>query len=100
MQTSIAVTNLPIIQSQKDALLALFDTPAYATLKQIISARCITAQVEAMNAQLFEHQTEAAKDHAEVAKNNAIRFNATLDVLDELQGNPDSWDQVQLEPRR
>lgn len=95
---SIIANRFPIADAEKDQLRTMFASPAWSTLREIVSARCVEAQAHYLDASMYE--TENASDAAATAKASAKRFNTTMDVLDEAEKNMDEWYRITLEQRR
>ena len=80
---SLTTTPVPLEQAQQDQLRTMFASPAFGTLREIISAHCTKWQAEYLEASLYS--TEVAEGKADHAKTEAARFNTALDVLDFIQ---------------
>lgn len=93
----IVANKYPIEPPQVDNLRTLFESPAYTTLKEIIVAHCVHAQVQFMNCSLYnnDNATVQAMEH----QTQAARFNNALDVLDDLEGKMEEWFRIKLETR-
>lgn len=100
MQFPIASNKWPLVQQDKDKIQTVLANPGYLLLKEIIAAHCVVAQVDAMNASLYDKDNPNAQAVASGAQAKAARLNAALDVLDEIEAKPDEWFKVTLEPRR
>lgn len=95
---SLEISKVPIENEQQDKLRTLFASPGWLILREVLSAACVEAQVAYMDASLY--QNENAIERADTAKAAAVRFNTTLDVLDEVQSNVDGWYRITIEQRR
>lgn len=95
---SLQAVKVPLEQVQQDQLQTLFASPGWAILREVISAHCVSAQAEFLDAFLYDN--EVAADRAKSAKAQAKLYNDALDVLDGLQGKMDEWYRINLEQRR
>jgi hypothetical protein len=100
MPSIIFVSQVPANGDQRKLLTGLFASPGLSLLKEIITSRCIKAQAEAMNAELYEGNNEKAEDIARTQRAQARLYNQVLDVLDDIGNKEDEWFTVKLEPRR
>jgi hypothetical protein len=100
MPSIIFVSQIPTDGDQKKLLTGLFASPGLSLLKEIVAAHCVKYQAQAINAELYEHDNEKAKDIAENQRAQARLYNQVLDVLDDLGNKEEEWFTVKLEPRR
>ncbi len=99
MPETIIVTRLPADATQRTTLQSLFGSPGFSLLKEMVAARCIQSQVEAMNARLYP-SNEGAASAAVEEERMAAEYNRTLDILDDIAQKEDEWFTVKLEHRR
>lgn len=95
---SLEVVRIPLEQTQQDQLRTLFASPGWLILREVLSAHCVEAQAEFLDASMYEN--DVATGRASAAQTKAKLFNDTLDVLDGLQGKMDEWYRINLEQRR
>lgn len=95
---SIQTTKVQLEPQQQDALKTLFASPAWATLREVISAHCTEAQVQFLDTSMYD--TESAIAKAAAARALASGYNITMDVLDGLQENSEEWYRITVETRR
>lgn len=98
MNGSILTTRIPVDQKQRDGLRTMFASGDYLTLREVISAHCVEAQIDSGNKALYAN--ENAKLQSEASKTRAAQFNTVLDVLDFLERNGEEWFRISLEQRR
>ena len=98
IQRSIQSSRHVLETSQQEQLTALFSSPGWSVLRDVISAHCVEAQTNYLDASLYD--TESAGDKAASDMALARKFNTTLDVLDAIQRNSDQWFRITIEPRR
>jgi hypothetical protein len=96
MPTTIVAQKLTLIEHDKEAVRKVFLTQGYLKLKEMIQARCIESQCEAMNALLYP-ENDTATARAEAAHKRAVSLNQFLDTLDDLEQKEDQWFTVKLE---
>lgn len=99
MPETVIVTRLPADATQQATLQSVFSSPGFSLLKEMVAARCIVAQVEAMNARLYP-RNEAAEATATENERRAAEYNRCLDILDDISQKEDDWFTVKLEHRR
>lgn len=93
----IKVEQVPLEQVNVDKLRTLFASPEYALLKMIIGAYATKEIVGLSNASMYD--TPQAEAQFENHRQKAKEFTVTLDVLDEIEGNP-QWFTLKLDQRR
>lgn len=99
MPVTIVATRQPLDATQQGLLRNLFDSPAFSLLKEVVVARCIDRQVEAINAALYPN-SETATDVAAHEIAAASGLNTILDLLDDLSKEEQEWWTIKMEPRR
>ena len=98
-QQTILANRLPLNPEQRGLLAKLFASPEYSLLQQLIIARAINCQVDAMNTALYE-DNELAFIKADSQRKKAAFYQAMLDELESLALKEDQWSLVALEHRR
>lgn len=93
---TIVISRLPAGATQRKELEKLFASPTYLFFKEMVASKCISHQVESMNAALYPDNEDAVAKH-EVEKRKASIVKALLDVLDDLEKKEDEWFTVKLE---
>lgn len=96
---TIIFTPVPMDQEQMKRLQELFAHPGFDLLKRIIGAHASQQQVEAMNAGLYTHFSEFAKDDTRKALQRAAEYAASLEFLEDISMRQDSWFTAKLETR-
>lgn len=99
MPETIIFTPIPADATRQGILRDLFGSPGFSLLKEMVAAKCIEAQVEAMNARLYPKNEEAAAK-AEARERQAAEYSRCLDLLDDLAEKEQEWFTVKLEHRR
>jgi hypothetical protein len=94
---NILAKQIRVEPAQADQLRALFTSPGYSVLLEVIAGHCARHQADWMNSQLYN--TDAAEAREITSKIAAVRYNAARDVLDALQANEEEWFRTQLEQR-
>lgn len=97
MHTLLA-NSTPIEPKQAEDLRALFTSPGYAVLREIIAGHCAAAQVQFMNTSLYDNENAAAQGKEFLER--AIQFNAALDVIDLVAASEEKWVRTQVETKR
>lgn len=97
---TILIEKMPVTKEDAGQIQTTFASAGYLLLKEVIAAHCVDRQVQAMNVGLYDATNPAADAATKAAKAAAARYKSVLDVLDELEGKPDDWFKVKLEPRR
>lgn len=95
---SLTAISVPLEPAQQDQLRTMFNSPAFMSLREIISAHCTKWQADYLEFSLYA--TDQAEQKAAEAKLEAMKFNLTLDVLDFIQEKGDQWFRITLEQRR
>lgn len=95
----ILFTRIPVLDTQLDALRTLLSSPGFSLLKEVVSAKCIEAQVDAMNARLYPSH-DVAQTEATEKERKAADFSKCLEILDDLQEKEQEWFTAKLEHRR
>lgn len=99
MPETIFPTKVPADAIQRGHLQTLFSSPGFSLLKEMIAARCIEAQVEAMNMRLYP-KNPVAVGGADEKEFEARLLNGCLEYLDFFSGSDQEWHTVKLEHRR
>lgn len=99
MAEPIIFTRVPIVATQQDILRTALASSGFSILKEVISAKCIEAQVKSMNAHLYMVNESAIREANEQSR-MASKYNSFLDILDELQEKEEEWFTAKLEHRR
>lgn len=105
----ITYDKVPIEQVNVDKLRTLLASPEFALLKAVIGAKASERTVQFANASLYRKvrkegsmvqvPDDAADLHAENSRARAAQYTAALDVLDEIESNPE-WFNIKLDQRR
>lgn len=105
----ITYDKLQLDQPSIDKLRTLFASPEYALLKSVIGARATERSIQFANASLYRRVrkegswADADQDNAEMhavnAREKAEVYTHALDVLDEIEANP-QWFHLKLDQRR
>jgi hypothetical protein len=98
-QKTIIANNLPLNPDQRGLLAKLFASPEFSLLQQLLVAKAIGNQVDAMNTALYE-DNELAFIKADSLRKKAVFYQAMLDELEALALKEDQWSLVALEHRR
>lgn len=99
MATTIVSSHRPLDASQADQLRKLFVSPEFTILKELLVSKCIEAQLSAVYALVYPNSPKATNDLAG-ATSEAVKVNALLDLLDDLEKNEEKWTVIQVEQRR
>lgn len=90
MPETIVVERKFLERVQKEHVNSMMAHPGYSIFKELLAAKCVTAQVKAMNSMLYP-DTDRAKDVAKNEAEKASKYRNFLDFLDELEKNEADW---------
>lgn len=90
MPETIVVERKFLEPVQKEHVRKMLDSSGYSLFKELLSAKCVVAQVKAMNSMLYP-DTDRAKDTMEIEAKRASHYRNFLDFLDEIEKNDTDW---------
>lgn len=96
MAVTISCSRLPVDPTQRGDLEKMFGSSPFLLFKEMVGARCIMAQVDAMNAALYP-DNEDAKLKFEAEQKRASDYARMLDMLDSIGAEEQNWFTVKLE---
>lgn len=99
MPETIILNSIPADAVQRANLEALFASPGFSLLKEIVSAHCIKAQTEHLKRAMYPNNDVNDQIGSDKLA-EAVFLNAMLDKLDEIEGKEQNWFTVKLEHRR
>lgn len=100
MPETILFSQIPLDGGQRERLGALFVSPGYVLLKEILTAHAIKRQIQALNAGLYADTDPLPADDARKMMQRAVQYNCAIDALDDLERKHDEWFVAKLDPRR
>lgn len=92
---TIIINRVGLTPPQRGDVLNCINSPGYSLIKNLLTARCITEQVEAMNIELYADNSDAlhiAGQHRE----KATQLRRMLDELSDLEQKEQHWSLVDL----
>lgn len=99
MPATLIPTRQPLDATQQGLLRTMFGSPAFSLFKEMVVARCIDRQINALNAALYP-ENEVASNTAQTEMTEAVALNGLLDLLDDLENQEQEWWTIKVEPRR
>ena len=99
MPSTIVTIREPLEEPRKEKIRRLMVSPEYLLLRDVVSAHCVTEQVNAMNGLLYPG-TERAVEAVGLHQERAAKYRSFLDILDDLEKKEEEWFTVRLDTTR